>query len=39
MDWYEKGAGSGILFEEGDNGFGISGFSWNFDILLDNVTQ
>jgi hypothetical protein len=25
--WYEKGAKGGILFEKGDNEFGISGFS------------
>jgi hypothetical protein len=35
----KKEQGSGILFVEGDDGFGISGFSWNYDVLLNNVTQ
>jgi hypothetical protein len=34
----KKEQGSEILFEEGDR-FGISGFSWNYDVLLKNVTQ
>jgi hypothetical protein len=28
-----------FFFEEGDDGFGISDFSWSYDVLLNNVTQ
>jgi hypothetical protein len=35
----KKGAGEWNFFVEGDDGFGISGFSWNYDVLLNNVTQ
>jgi hypothetical protein len=35
---YTVDHGSRILLEEGDDGFGIIGFSCNYDVLLNNVT-